>query len=124
MPFSEKKFKSFIIKCNNSLTSGPDKLSWRHFKVIINNSSYLKNFINIANVCINLGHWLLHFKTSSSIIIPNPNKALYDFSKMFRPIVLLNMLSKLIEKVISKRLQFQLISKNIIHSYQLSGLKQ
>ena len=124
MPFSEKEFKSSIIKCNNSLTSGSDKLSWRYLKVIINNSSYLKNFTNIANMCINLGHWLSYFKTLSSIIIPNPNKASYDFPKMFRPIVLLNMLSKLIEKVIGKRLQFQLISKNIIHPYQLGGLKQ
>ena len=52
------EFKSSIIKCNNSLTSGSDKLSWRYLKVIINNSSYLKNFINIANMCINLGYWL------------------------------------------------------------------
>ena len=43
---------------------------------------------------------------------------------MFQPIVLLNTLSKLIEKAISKRLQFQLISKNFIHSCQLGGLKQ
>ena len=41
--------KSSITKCNNSLTSRPDKLSWRHFKVIVNDSTYLKNFINIAN---------------------------------------------------------------------------
>ena len=123
MPFSEKEFKSSIIKRNNSLTSGSNKLSWKHFKVIINNSSYLKNFINIANMCINLGYWLSHFKISSSIIIPNPNKTLYDFPKMFRPIVLLNMLRKLIEKVIGKSLQFKLISKNIIHSYQLGKLK-
>ena len=56
MPFSEEEFKSYIIKYNNSSTSGPDKLLWRHFKVIVNNSIYLKNFINIANIYINLGH--------------------------------------------------------------------
>jgi len=36
----------------------------------------------------------------------------------------LNILSKLIEKVIGKKLQFQAISKNIIHPCQLGGLKQ
>jgi len=43
---------------------------------------------------------------------------------MFRPIILLNMLCKLIEKVIGKRLQFQALSKNVIHLCQLGGLKQ
>jgi len=61
---------------------------------------------------------------SSSIIISKPHKGLYKSPKMFQPIVLLNTLSKLIEKAISKRLQFQLISKNFIHSCQLGGLKQ
>ena len=75
-------------------------------------------------MCINLGHWLLHFKISSFIIIFKPNKASYDSSKMFRPIILLNTLDKLIMKVIGERLQFQLISKNFIHPCQLDGLKQ
>jgi len=34
------------------------------------------------------------------------------------------MLSKLIEKVIGKKLQFQALSKNTIHFCQLGGLKQ
>ena len=61
---------------------------------------------------------------SLSIIISKPHKALYKSPKIFQPIVLLNTLSKLIEKAISKRLQFQLIFKNFIHSCQLGGLKQ
>lgn len=52
-------------------------------------------------MCIELGHWPSHFKTLAFIIIPKPNKVLYNSSKAFRPIVLLNILSKLIEKVIS-----------------------
>jgi len=56
------------------------------------------------------------------IIISKPNKALYNTPKMFRPIILLNMLGKLIEKVIGKR--FQALSKNMIYSCQLRGLKQ
>jgi len=60
----------------------------------------------------------------NSIIIPKPNKASYSSSKMFRLIVLLNTFGKLIKEVIGKRIQFKSISKNFIHSYQLSGLKQ
>ena len=54
--FYENEFKNVILKCNNSLTLESDKLSWKHLKVIINNKTCLEHFINIANVCINLGH--------------------------------------------------------------------
>ena len=71
-----------------------------------------------------LDHWPLHFKISTSIIISKLNKESYDFSKAFRPIVLLNNLGKLIKKVIGKRLQFQSILNNFIHPSQLGRLKQ
>lgn len=103
--FSKEEFKSSINKCNNTLISGSNKLSWRYLKVIINDKSCLKSFINIANTCIKLGYWLSHFKMPTLIIIPKSNKALYGTSKTFRPIILLNTLSKLIKKAIGKRLQ-------------------
>ena len=56
MQFSKEEFKNAIIKCNNSLTSNPNKLSWKYLKVIVNDNSCLKNVINIANVYINLGY--------------------------------------------------------------------
>ena len=58
-----------------------------------------------------------------TIIIPKPNKMLYNSLKSFRPIILLNMLGKLIEKVIGNRLQFYVISNNFIYQSQLEGLK-
>ena len=121
--FSVKEFRSTIAKYNNLSTRGPDKLSWKHLKAVVKDDMCLNNLVNIANMCINLGHWLSHFKMSSSIIIPKPNKASYDSPKIFCPIVLLNMIGKLIEEVISKRLQFQVILKNFIHLCQLGGLK-
>ena len=103
-PFSKEEFKSAIANCNNSSIPGPDKLSWRYLKVIFKDNDCLGNIISITNACINLGFWPSHFKRSTTVIIPKPNKTLYDSSKLFRPIVLLNMLGKLIKKVISERL--------------------
>jgi len=57
------------------------------------------------------------------IIIPKPNKSSYDHAKMFRPIVLLNTLGKLIEKIIAERIQFTVLKNNFIHPCQLGGLK-
>jgi len=57
------------------------------------------------------------------IIIPKSKKLSYDSLKSFKPIVLLNTIGKLIEKVIGDRLQFQVILNNFIHQSQLEGLK-
>ena len=57
------------------------------------------------------------------VVIPKSNKKSYDSLKSFRPIVLLNTVSKLIEKVIREKLQFAMATNNFIHSSQLSSLK-
>ena len=101
-PFSKNKFKSAISKYNDSLAPGPDKLSWCHLKIILQNEACLTNIINIADSCINLGYWPNYFKFSTTIVIPKPNKTLYDQPKAFCPIVLLNTLGKLIEKVVAE----------------------
>ena len=113
--FSKEEFKSAISKCSDASAPGPDKLTWCHLKFIVNQDACLTNIINIANSCINLGYWPKYFKVSSTIIIPKPNKSLYDQPKAFRPIVLLNTLGKLIEKVIAERLQFTVASNDFIH---------
>jgi len=122
-PFSKFEFKSAINKCNDLSAPGPDKLSWCHLKLIIKNDDCLSRIINIANTCINLGHWPEYFKKSTTIVIPKPNKLSYDHPKAFCPIVLLNTLGKLIEKVVAERLQFIVASNNFIHPSQLGSLK-
>ena len=79
--------------------------------------------IDITNACIDLDHWLSHFKVSAIIIIPKPNKMLYDSTKSFCSIVLLNTTSKLFEKMIGEQLQFLSISNNFIYMCQLGRLK-
>ena len=118
--FSEEEFTMTINKYNNLSASRLDRILWKHLKLVIKG---LENIVHIANTCINLGHWPTHFKALSSIIIPKPNKITYNFSKSFYPIVLLNTLGKLIEKVISECLQFYSITNNFIHLNKLRGLK-
>jgi len=100
--FSRSEFLSAISKCADSSLPGPDRLTWCHWKIIVKNDACLSNVINIADACINLGHWPRYFKVSTTVVIPKPNKSSYDNLKAFRLIVLLNTLGKLIEKVIAK----------------------
>jgi len=122
-PFSKGEFKIAISSCNNSSTAGPDNLFWDHLKSILKHDECLINIIGIVNACINLGYWPNYFKKSTMIVIPKPNKLLYNLPKSFRPIVLLNTLGKLIKKIIGERIQFHITSNNFIHLSQLGGLK-
>ena len=121
--FSEEEFIITIAKCNNSSAPSPDKLLWSHLKHILKDKTCLKNFVNIVNSCFDLGFWPLHFKISTTIVIPKPNKMSYNSPKVFRSIVLLNTMGKLIEKVIGDRFQFHMMSNNFIHQSQLGRLK-
>ena len=60
---------------------------------------------------------------STTVIILKSNKMLYDSTKLFHPIVLLNTTGKLFEKIIGEWLQFLSISNNFVYPYQLSRLK-
>ena len=119
----EEEFTSSLLKCSNMFTPGSDKLLWRHLKIVLKDKTCLRNIIAITNTCIELGHWLSHFKISLTIVISKPNKASYNLSRSFRPIILLNILGKLIKKVISDRLQFHVIANNFIYQSQLGSLK-
>ena len=96
---------------------------WRHLKTILKQNICLTKIINIADMYINLEHWLNYFKCSTIVVIFKPNKLVYNQPKFFRPIILLNTLGKLIEKVIVERLQFLVVKNNFIHPSQLGGLK-
>ena len=84
--FSKEELINTIEKCNNSSNSGLDKLSWKHLKKIIKDEECISKFIDIANICIDLYHWLLHFKILTTIIISKLNKTSYDLPKSYYPL--------------------------------------
>jgi len=56
VPFYEVEFTSSIIKCNNLLSPGSDKLTWRLLKYIVKDNMCLKKIVNITDACFELGH--------------------------------------------------------------------
>jgi hypothetical protein len=55
------------------------------------------------------GFWPDIFKESVSVIIPKPGKPHHNMPKMFRPIVLLNTLGKLFEKMLAQCMQYDAV---------------
>ena len=121
--FLKEEFRLALANCINSFAPGPDKLLWSHLKTIFKDDDCLNVIISIANACIEVGYWPLHFKRSTTVVIPKPNKKSYNSPKAFRPIILLNTASKLIEKVIRECPQFNMASNDFIHFSQLGSLK-
>jgi len=123
-PFFNQEFRDMIAKYSSFSTLGLNYVSWRHLKPLVIDNTCLKKFVCIANACIHLEFWLLHFKTITIVVIPKPNKDLYNMSKSFRSIVFLNTIGKLIEKVISNHLQFHMISNGFLDPNQLGDIRQ
>ena len=121
---SKQELINIIEKCNNSSALGPNKLTWSHIKSIVKNKECIFKLLDIANACIDLEHWPSHFKMSTIVIIPKPNKSAYDSPKVYCSIVLLNTIGKLFKKMIRECFQFHTIANNFVHQSQLGGLKQ
>ena len=84
---------------------------------IIDSDGVIGNLLLLANACLLVGHWPDYFKASTSVIIPKPGKPTYATPKSFRPIVLLNTLGKLYEKMLSACLQFDGVKYGVFNSH-------
>jgi hypothetical protein len=113
-----------LLACSSHSAPGPDHVTWTHLKRILPDSVISGKILSLADVCLQVGYWPSHFKESVLVIILKPGKPSYSTPKSFWPIVLLNTLGKLIEKMISTRLQFDGIKFGVFHSNQLGGIQQ
>ncbi|KXN81998.1 hypothetical protein AN958_03206 [Leucoagaricus sp. SymC.cos] len=95
---------------------------WVHLKEVLIDDAVLGKFLILANACLEVGCWPSHFKESVSMIILKPGKLSYSTPKSFRPIMLLNTLGKLVEKMLSAHLQFDSVKFGVFHSNQLGGI--
>ncbi|KAJ2921827.1 hypothetical protein H1R20_g15264, partial [Candolleomyces eurysporus] len=112
--FSHLELRQALKACSARSAPGPDHITWWHLKQVLALPECRDIIIALANRCMESGHWPRHFKESTLVIIPKPNKPSYSAPKVFRPIVLLNTLEKLIEKMISNRFQHDMIKYDLV----------
>ncbi|KAJ2921336.1 hypothetical protein H1R20_g15754, partial [Candolleomyces eurysporus] len=122
--FSQLELRQALEACSARSAPGPDHITWRHLKQILALPECGEIIIALANGCMESGYWPRHFKESMSVIIPKPNKPSYSAPKAFRPIVLLNTLGKLIEKMISNRFQHDMIKFDLVDPNPMGGVRQ
>jgi hypothetical protein len=123
-PFTLNELCDSLENCSNTSAPGPNHLTWKHLKVLFLDDDCARVFFSIGNSCISLGHWPGCFKVSVSVIIPKLGKLCHDTPKMFHPIVLLNTIGKLFEKMLAQCMQYDTVQLGIFHPNQLGGIKQ
>ena len=61
-------------------------------------------------------HQVCNYSIATVQLWQEPGKPAYNTPKAFRPIVLLNILGKLIEKMVARRLQFDAVKYGILQA--------
>jgi hypothetical protein len=107
VPYSAAELSDALMGTSNRSAPRPDHITWRHLKCIVRDGYTSRLFLWLANTCLQSGHWSAEFKASTTVVMPKPGKLSYDTPKSFRPIVLLNTLGKMFEKMLSNKLQFE-----------------
>lgn len=124
LPFSTQELLEALSACSSCSAPGPDHIMWSYLKHLCRLPGVAQLFTRIAEACLTLGHWPTHFKSSLSVIIPKPGKPSYSTPKSFWPIVLLNTLGKLIQKMLACQLQFDGVAHDVFHPNQFGGIAQ
>ena len=114
----DELWRQLAVTSNNSAPGSSGigwliiKKAWEHVK---------EHLCAIFNACLLLGHHPMVWKEAKVVVIPKPDKADYSVPKAHRPISLLKTMSKLLEKAIAKRLQFDLVKFELIPTNQFGG---
>ena len=60
---------------------------------------------HLADVCLKLKCYLAFLKTARTIVLRKPGKSAYKVPNAWRPIALLKTISKVVEKLLAKRIR-------------------
>lgn len=71
-------------------------------------------FTELARATLQYGYFPDCFKTAVCIVIPKPHKKSYKDAESYRPIALLNHISKAIEVIVTNRLQYEMDTRKLI----------
>src|SRR5712691_3014383 len=119
-PITAEEISNVLSKCSNLSTPGPDQIPYGTWKRI-----HAINPLAIPNLLTPLlerGHHPLSLKVANGIVLPKPAKPSYSDPSSFRIIVLLETISKLLERVVTFRLYDHAINCKLLHPNQGGSL--
>lgn len=113
-PISEDEILSIVNSLNNSNSCGYDKISIKTIKSL--SVSIIPSLCNLFNQCLIKGHFPEIFK--KSIVTPVYKNGNKEELNNYRPISIISNLGKILEKIISQRLQSFINANNLLSPQQ------
>jgi ribonuclease HI len=108
-----------INSCSPNSAPGPSNIEYTAIKWAWTTCSSL--LLAFFEQCLMIGHYPAPFKHSTTVVIPKPNKKDYSLPSSFRPIQLLECLGKVLDKIVARRIQFDVACLGIVPTTQFGG---
>jgi hypothetical protein len=118
-PFGEGELLSLLRATANKSALGSSGIGWSMLKK--GWEAVKDHLILTYNTCLSLGHHPARWREAKVVAIPKPDKPDYSLPKAHRPISLLETMSKLLEKAITKCMQHDIVKHELIHANQFGG---
>ena len=110
--FTHEELGRGLDRTSNTSAPGISGISWAILK---NAWKTIKDHMTeIANACLTIGYHPIQWRRALVVAIPKPERDDYSLAKNYRPISLLECMSKLIEKAMSKRFLYDVDQLKII----------
>lgn len=116
---TQEEVRNVLQQTSNTSAPGKSGSSWRLIKWAFEASP--NTFISLFNASLQLCHHPLCLKTAIIAIVPKPNKPDKSNPNAYRPVALLECLSKLLEKVIAKRITYEVGRHHLVQTNQFGG---
>ena len=115
-PFTTKELTKLLTETAAASAPGVTGISWQIMK---HAWSVIKDHMTaIANACITIGHHPQFWRHALVVVIPKPDRSDYTLAKNYRPISLIECLSKLVEKGMSKRFLYDIDKYRLVPTTQ------
>ena len=105
-PFAPHELSDLLRDTTSLSAPGFSGISWAILKRAWNDIN--DHFHHLADACVAIGYHPQAWRRTLVVVIPKPDRADYMLAKNFRPISLIECLSKLIEKGVSKRMLYDI----------------
>ncbi|CAE6463334.1 unnamed protein product [Rhizoctonia solani] len=116
---TEEEISRSLSKTSNRSTPGAFGSNYRLLKWAFTSSP--DHFVSLFNVCLRIGYHPTSLRNCIIAPIPKPRRQDMSIPKNYRPIALLETLSKLLEKVITNRITHEAGKHNLLSHSQFGG---
>ena len=119
---TRNEIETAIFSSNPNKAPGPDGIPFSCLRHAFN--ALPDAFVSLYSSLTKRGYHPEIWRTSTTAIIPKPNKPAYNIPKAYRPVALLNCMGKVLEKIMATRLSWLVEKHQLLYRDQVGGRPQ